>query len=105
MCGGTLDAPLPSALPPGFPCHICGKTLRSALKLVAHSAKHTGINQFFCTLCPRNFDCPVRLHEHLEAFHHAPSLVGSMRKLKGRRPVADGNDGEHDDSKDEHHDR
>ncbi len=25
----------------------------SALGLIAHSIKHTGINPFFCTLCPR----------------------------------------------------
>ena len=104
MCGGALDAPVPSALLLGFTCHVCGETMHSALKLVAHSAKHTGINSFFCTLCPRNFDCPVRLHEHLEAFHHAPSVVGSLRKIRGR-PVANNNDGDDDDDdgKDEHH--
>ncbi len=89
ICGGTLDAPLPATLPTGYPCLICGEYMDNALGLIAHSVKHTGINPFFCTLCPRNFTCHESLHNHLEVFHPAPSLVGPKRKRRDHRQVPD----------------
>jgi hypothetical protein len=69
-----MSVPIPTTLPTGFPCHICGDVLHSTLRLIAHSVKHTGIKPFFCPLCPRNFTRRERLHDHIEAFHQLPNV-------------------------------
>ena len=67
MCGLDLRGPVQSH--PGFVCFTCKADFKRAYKLVAHTAKHTGVKPIFCSLCPRNFTRRERLAEHLKSFH------------------------------------
>ena len=71
ICAGSMTAPVPATPQPRTNpmCMACNTVLQRSVKLVAHSAEHTGIKPFFCPDCPSNFTRRERLEQHAAIFH------------------------------------
>jgi hypothetical protein len=69
MCSGPLRRPMRESIVTGFLCHACGVILPGVPSLCSHSEKHTGVQPFFCPMCPRNFSRRECLFSHLAACH------------------------------------
>jgi hypothetical protein len=71
ICAGSMTASVPATPQPRTnpKCMACNIVLQRSVKLVAHSAEHTGIKPFFCPHCPCSFTRRERLEQHVTSFH------------------------------------
>lgn len=69
---------------PEYPCTLCDKRFKTALRLREHEATHTGTALYRCPWCPRTFACGSNMYKHKKAGHPL-EWAASVKQRFGER--------------------